>query len=85
MEVLIGFSMLLLLMLVSVLLGLGICVATFWERASHSAYHMFFLLCLFVVLVVSNFGFVGGDLVLIAPVPDNCLRFPFHHQDVTKK
>ena len=44
-------------------------MATFWERAAHSANRMFYLLCPCVVLVVSHLGFKGGDLVLIAPVP----------------
>ena len=38
---------------------------------------MFFLLCLFAVLVVSHFGFDGRTLVLIAPVPGQCLPFTF--------
>ena len=29
-------------------------------------------------LVISHFGFVGGTLVLIAPVPGHCLSFTFH-------
>ena len=33
------------------------------------------LLCLFVALVVSHFGFEGRTLVLIALVPDHCLFF----------
>ena len=33
---------------------------------------MFSLLCLFVALVVSHFGFEGRTLVLIASVPGNC-------------
>ena len=32
-------------------------MATFWERAAHSADRMHSLLCLFVTLVVSHFGF----------------------------
>ena len=38
----------------------------FWERATHSADRMFSLLCLFVALIVSHFGFEGRTLVLIA-------------------
>ena len=33
---------------------------------------MISLLCLFVALVVSHFGFVGRTLVLIASVPGHC-------------
>ena len=36
-------------------------MATFWERTAHSDHHIFSLLCLFVVLVVSHFGFEGGN------------------------
>ena len=63
----------------SVCIYLGLCtlVATFWERAAHSVNRMFTLLCLFVALIVSHFGFEGGTLVLIASVPDHCLPFPF--------
>ena len=32
---------------------------------------------LFVILVVSNFGFEGETLVRIAPVPGHCLPFTF--------
>ena len=35
------------------------------------------VLCLFVILVVSYFGFEGGTLILIAPVPDHCLHYTF--------
>ena len=35
------------------------------------------LLCLFVVLFVSNLGFEGGNLVLISPMPVHCLLFTF--------
>ena len=45
--------------------------------AAHSVYHMFslYIVCIFVILVVSHFGFEGGTLVLIASVPDYCLPF----------
>ena len=36
-----------------------------------------FLLCRFVILVVSHFGFEGRTLVLITPVPGHCLPFTF--------
>ena len=32
---------------------------------------------LFVILIVSQFGFEGGALVLIAPVSGHCLPFTF--------
>ena len=39
----------------------------FWKRAAHSVDHMFFLyLLLFVILVISRFGFEGWNWVLIA-------------------
>ena len=34
-----------------------------------------FVLCLFVILVVSHFGFKCGTLVLAASVPGHCLPF----------
>ena len=56
-------------------------MATFWEIAAHSVYRMFFI----VILVTSHFGFEGGTLVLIAPVPGHCLSFTFkdlfHHSN----
>ena len=52
------------------------------DRFSHKEAHirvpvnrMFSLLCLFVVLVVSHFGFEDRTLVLIASVPGHCLYF----------
>ena len=54
-------------------------MATFWERAAHLVYHVFSLYYdrLFVILLISNFGFESGTLVLIASVPDHCLPFTF--------
>ena len=46
-----------------------------WERAAHSVNHMFSLLCLFVALVVSHFGFEGRTLVLIMSVHGHFLPF----------
>ena len=54
-------------------------MTTFWERAAHSVYRMLSLLCLFVALGVSHFGFEGGTLVLIASVPGHCLHFTSYH------
>ena len=51
---------------------------TFLEIAVHSVYHMFSLVCIFVVLVVSNLGFMGGNLVLIVPVTGHCFPFTFY-------
>ena len=48
---------------------------TFWERSAHSVNRMFSLLCLFVSLAVSYFGFEDRTLVLIASVPGICLPF----------
>ena len=50
-------------------------MATFWGRADRSVYHIFSLYFDIVILVISYFGFDGGTLVLIAPVPGNCLPF----------
>ena len=50
-------------------------MATFWERAAHLVNRRFSLLCLFVGLVVSDFGYEGMTLVLIASVPGYCLPF----------
>ena len=48
-------------------------MATFWERAAHSINRMFSLHYLY--LLASNFGFVGGVLVLIAPAPNLACLF----------
>ena len=50
-------------------------MTTFRERAAHSVNHVFPLLCIFVALVVSQFGFEGRTLDLIASVPAHCLPF----------
>ena len=47
-------------------------MATFWERAAYSDYHV-----LFVVLVISHFGFEGGALYLIVSVPGHCVSSTF--------
>ena len=52
-------------------------MATFRERVTYSVNHMFSLLCLFVVLVVSRSGFGDGSLVLVAPVPGRCFILLF--------
>ena len=48
---------------------------------SHNEAHMFYLyyISLFVILVVCHFGFKGGTLVLIAPVPGHFLPFTFYY------
>ena len=48
----------------------------FYERAAH-VNHMFSLLCPFVALVVSHFGFEGRTSVFFASVPGHCLPFTF--------
>ena len=52
----------------------------FWERAAHSNS----LLCLFVVLVVSNLGFNDGNSFMIATAPDHffLLLFRYRNQHV---
>ena len=45
---------------------------TFWERAVRSVKVCSLELCLFVILVVNHLGFVGGTVVLIAPLPGHC-------------
>ena len=41
-------------------------MVTFRERAAYSVNRVFPLLCLFVVVVVSHFGFDGRAMALIA-------------------
>ena len=51
----------------------------FGKIAAHSAYEMFlWYKYLIVSLVFSHLGFWSGNLSLIAPFPDLCLRVPFH-------
>ena len=45
--------------------------------AAHSVDRVFSLLCLFVAVVVSDFGFEGRTLILIASIPGHCLHFTF--------
>ena len=53
-------------------------MATYWEKAAHSAYDVFsWYKCLIVGLVFSRLGFWSGYLFLIAPFPDLCLLVPF--------
>ena len=48
-------------------------MAIFLEGPAHSVDHLL-TICLFdsVILVVSNFGFASGTLVLIVSVPGHC-------------
>ena len=39
--------------------------------------YVLFVSCLFVILVVSYYGFEGGTVVLIASAPGYCLPFTF--------
>ena len=50
-------------------------MATFWEIAQCSLGWPYFLLVrrLFVILVISFYGFEGGIWVLIVPVPGHCI------------
>ena len=54
-------------------------MATFWERAAYSFYHMFSMYfdLGILILVIFHFGFEGGTLVQIASVPGHCLSFTF--------
>ena len=54
-------------------------MATFWETAAHSVDNLFTLnvFLLFVILVISHFGFEGWIWFLIASVPDHCLLATF--------
>ena len=63
-------------------LGLGSWVATIWEKAAHSVNCMISLLCPFVALVVSHFGFEGGTLVFIVSVPGHCSNLLLFSQDL---
>ena len=58
-------------------------MATFRERAAYSVNHVFFLLCLFIALVVSNFDFEGRTLLLTVSVPGHCLALTFCNTGVT--
>ena len=37
--------------------------------------HMFYLLCLVVVLLIFHLGFEGGNSVMISPVPGHFFHF----------
>ena len=54
-------------------------MATFWEIAAHSVDHNYvlFVFLLFVILVISSFGFEGWIWVLLASVPDTSILFTF--------
>ena len=63
-------------------------MATFWEIAVHSVYRIFCLYFgLFVILVISHFGFDGGTLVLIASVPGLllCILFSYLPENVMSR
>ena len=42
--------------------------------------YVLFVFCLFVILVISRFGFKGWIGVLIASVPGLCILFTFKHR-----
>ena len=52
-------------------------MAIVWEGAAHSADHMFSLFdvyyLVFVILLISCFGFEDRIWILFAPVPGHCL------------
>ena len=49
------------------------------ELPTWSPYVLFALhVCLFVILVVSHFGFEGRTLILVAPLPGSCSPFTFN-------
>ena len=52
-------------------------MATIRESPAHSVNRLFSLLCLFVALVVSHFGFEGRTLGLSVLVHGHCLPFTF--------
>ena len=47
-------------------------MVTFWERVRPC---FLFVLFLYVIIVISRFGFEGRIWILIAPVPGLCLLF----------
>ena len=49
---------------------------------THDLY--FFVLSIFVILVVSYFGFESGISVLIAPLPGRCLHFTLENVSSAK-
>ena len=49
-----------------ILVQFGLLSGHLLEKAAHSVDHMF-------SIVISRFGFEGGILVLIAPVPGHCI------------
>ena len=52
-------------------------MATFWEKAAHSADHMFSLYLTVCNVSYFPFWFEGGIWVLISSVPDHCILVPF--------
>ena len=55
-------------------------MATFSERAAHMLPCVLIVLCLYVILVISHYGFDGRTLVLMASVPGHCLPFTLCHE-----
>ena len=58
-------------------------MATLRERTTLSVYHVLFVFQLFVILVISHFGFEGETLVLIALFPGHCLPFTLYGCKIT--
>ena len=47
-------------------------MAIFYRISAHSVYYMYLL-----VLLISHFGFEDRNLVLVVPIPCQCLLFTF--------
>ena len=54
-------------------------MTTFWERAAHLVKHMF-VLCLFVILVISRFGWRGSDCISFSHVKRKATDDPTSQQ-----
>ena len=62
-------------MFILFLVRFGLLSGHFWERAAHAVDQMLSVLRLFVILVISGFGFEGWIWVLIVSFPDFCILF----------
>ena len=53
-------------------------MTTFWEIAAHVGWPFALIVfCLFVIVVISHFGFESRICLLIAPVPVHCFLITF--------
>ena len=58
-------------------------MATYWENScSFGLRYVSWYKYLIVSLVFSHLGFWSGNLFLIAPFPDLCLRVPFSNRAI---